>query len=216
MQLKRLMVQHTMRPTCPACLRPQTACICHLIAIVHSDIEVLILQHPLEVTETKGTARLLHLCLPNSRLLTGEIFDTVNLSSPKQSILLYPITLEDHSLGIIAPPSLDLNSMNNLRNIRLIIIDGTWRKSRKILIKNSYLQTLPRLVLQDLPAGQYTIRKARKPHQLSTLEAACAALEQMEQMEHQTNGYKAKFQPITESFNAFNAFITLQMQLGAK
>jgi DTW domain-containing protein YfiP len=37
--------------------------------------EVLILQHPLEVHEAKGTARLLHLSLPHSRMVTGERSD---------------------------------------------------------------------------------------------------------------------------------------------
>ena len=196
-----------MRPTCPHCLRAQTGCICYLISKVQSDVEVLILQHPLEVLETKGTARLLHLCLPNSRLITGEVFeDTIlkNSLSTKDSILLYPTTTEDYSLGIAPPPELNAAVLNNLNNIRLIIIDGTWRKSRKILIKNPYLQTLPRLVLNDLPAGQYTVRKARKPYQLSTFEATCVALAQLE-------GDKDKFEPLSQSFTAFNALIALQM-----
>ena len=95
--------------------------------------------------------------------------------------------------------------MNHLNHIRLIIIDGTWRKSRKILIKNPYLQTLPRLVLQDLPAGQYTIRKARKPHQLATLEATCTALAQLEMD-------AKKFEPITLAFYEFNLCIGKQMK----
>jgi DTW domain-containing protein YfiP len=97
--LKKLMVQHSMRPTCHACLRPQTTCICHLIPSVYTDIEVLILQHPLEVFETKGTARLLHLSLSNSQILTGEIFDEALFISSKQSILLYPVTPEEHSIN---------------------------------------------------------------------------------------------------------------------
>jgi DTW domain-containing protein len=196
-----------MRPTCLTCLRAQTTCICHLISKIHSNVEVLILQHPLEILETKGTARLLHLCLPNSRLSTGEIFDATVFNSSKQSILLYPITLEDDSLGIAVSPELNPALLNHLNNIRLIIIDGTWRKSRKILIKNPYLQTLPRLILQDLPAGQYTIRKARKPHQLSTLEAACTALAQLERDVQ-------KFEPITQAFRGFNAFIAQQLKWG--
>jgi DTW domain-containing protein YfiP len=147
------------RQICPVCLRPKITCICHLVVSVHSDVEVLILQHPQEVFETKGTARLLHLSLSNSRILTGEIFDVADLLSPKDSFLLYPITPEDHSLGIVPPPELNTEKLVNLNNIRLIILDGTWRKSRKILCKNPYLQTLPRLVLKDLPQGQYTIRK---------------------------------------------------------
>ena len=171
-----------------------------------SDIEVLILQHPLEVAETKGTARLLHLSLPNSHLLISEVFDeNILLNTKKNTLLLYPTTPEDHSLGITAPPELDTTWLNNLNNIRLIIIDGTWRKSRKILCKNPYLQTLPRLILDDLPAGQYTIRKARKPHQLSTLEAASAALAQLE-------GDIIKYVPLNQSFSAFNALIAAQMK----
>ena len=193
-----------MRPNCAICLRPKITCICHLITKVDTGIEVLILQHSLEVTETKGTARLLHLCLPNSQLLMGEVFDETQLLSSKKSILLYPITPEDHSLGIAPPPELNTTDLTSLNNIRLIIIDGTWRKSRKILCKNPYLQTLPRLKLADLPAGQYTIRKARKPHQLSTLEASCAALAQLEANTH-------KFEPMTQAFIGFNAFIAQQI-----
>ena len=197
-----------MRPNCASCLRPEITCICHLVSTVYTDVEVLILQHPMEVLETKGIARLLHLCLPNSRLIMGEVFeDTIlkNSLSTKDSILLYPTTTEDYSLGIAPSPELNAAVLYNLNNIRLIIIDGTWRKSRKLLIKNPYLQTLSRLVLQDLPAGQYTIRKVRKPHQLSTLEATCTALAQLE-MNAQ------KFEPITQAFYEFNLFIVKQMK----
>lgn len=194
-----------MRLTCPSCLRPQIACICHLISKVHSDVEVLILQHPLEVLESKGTARLLHLSLPNSKLFIGEVFDENFLFNTKNTLLLYPTTPEDHSLGISTPPPLDPIYLNDLKNIRLIIIDGTWRKSRKILCKNPYLQTLPRLVLNDLQVGKYTIRKARKPHQLSTLEAASAALAQLEKD-------ATKFAPLSQSFLAFNTLLTTQMK----
>jgi DTW domain-containing protein YfiP len=202
-----------MRPTCPNCLRPKAGCICHLISKVHSDAEVLILQHPLEVAETKGTARLLHLCLPNSRILVGEIFENAvfndELFLSKKSILLYPTTAEDHSLGITPPPVLETIILNDLKDIRLIIIDGTWRKSRKILCKNPYLQTLPRLVLQDLPLGQYTIRKARKPHQLSTLEATSAALMQLDQAAQRDS---AKYAPLMQAFMAFNTLVGSQMR----
>lgn len=175
--------------------------------MVHTDIEVLILQHPLEVLEAKGTARLLHLCLPNSQMLTGEVFDenilNTSIHSLKTTLLLYPTTPEDHSLGISQPPELNQVWLSDLdlKKLRLIIIDGTWRKSRKILCKNPYLQTLPRLMLNDLPAGQYTIRKARKPHQLSTMEATTLALAQLE-------NNSAKFSPLNQAFLAFNAMLS--------
>jgi DTW domain-containing protein YfiP len=61
------------------------------------------------------------------------------------------------------------------------------------------------LILDDLPAGQYTIRKARKPYQLSTMEAASAALAQME-------GNSAKYEPLNDAFFAFNAMLAKQMK----
>jgi len=138
-------------------------------------------------------------------MLAGETFNENALLARKNTVLLYPITTEDCSLEIAEPPPLVATWLNDLQNLRLIIIDGTWRKSRKILCKNPYLQTLPRLVLDDLPAGQYSIRKARKPHQLSTLEAATAALAQLE-----TDA--AKFAPLKQSFLAFNAMLAEHMK----
>ncbi|MES2945070.1 MAG: tRNA-uridine aminocarboxypropyltransferase, partial [Pseudomonadota bacterium] len=172
------------RPSCPSCLRPQSACICRWVRPVLSSVEVLILQHPLEVDEAKGSARLLHLCLPGSRMLTGEVFDpAILLARPledRQDILLYPDSPQDKSSGLLPPPVFDAVRLQKNAKIRLIVLDGTWRKSRKMLYLNPALQQMPRLSLQNLPASSYLIRKAHKPGQLSTLEAACAALAQLE------------------------------------
>lgn len=82
--------------------------------------------------------------------------------------------------------------------LRLIVLDGTWRKSRKILYLNPLLQQLPRLSLRDMPASHYRIRRAQAPDQLSTLEATCAALAQLE-------GDAEKFQPLLAAFDGFVA-----------
>jgi DTW domain-containing protein YfiP len=92
------------RLACTICLRPQSACICRWVTPVEHPVEVLILQHPLEVDNPKGTARLLHLSLPGSRLVTGEVFDDLPAlladppgtggapGSAKLNLLLYPDT----------------------------------------------------------------------------------------------------------------------------
>ncbi|RZJ12631.1 MAG: DTW domain-containing protein, partial [Haliea sp.] len=63
------------RPVCATCARPARGCICAWVRRTPHPVEVLILQHPLEANEAKGSARLLHLSLPHSRLLVGEVFD---------------------------------------------------------------------------------------------------------------------------------------------
>ena len=181
----------TKRLACATCLRPQSACICQWITPVTHAVEVLVLQHPLEVDNAKGSARLLHLSLPHSRLVTGEVFDLPALltapikpqaaaSSPKHAILLYPDTPQDKALGLPAPPMLAPALLHDPSRLRLIVLDGTWRKSRKMLYRNPLLQQLPRLSLRDMPAWHYLIRKAHRPDQLSTLEATCGALAQLD------------------------------------
>ena len=81
-----------------------------------------------------------------------------------------------------------------------MVLDGTWRKSRKMLFCNPLLQQLPRLPLPDLPAPRYRIRRAHAPHQLSTLEATCAALAHVEENAN-------RYAPV---LNALEVFMTRQ------
>jgi DTW domain-containing protein YfiP len=194
------------RAICPNCLRPQSSCICKWVAPVASLVEVLILQHPLEVSNAKGSARLLHLCLPNSHMATGEVFDASVLEpTSRHDILLYPDTRQDVALGLPTPPPLPVELIDPAQ-IRLIVLDATWRKSRKMLYLNPPLHRLPRLSLQGLPASIYRIRKAHSLDQLSTLEATCAALAQFE-------GHAGNYQPLLA---AFNGFVAQQVALAAQ
>lgn len=176
------------------------------------------LQHPLEVTQTKGSARLLHLSLPHSRLVTGEVFDEAELQAllsapldaagtpaPAHTLLLYPDTPQDQARGLPAPPPLAAGALRESAQLRLIVLDGTWRKSHKMLYHNPLLQQLPRLALRDQPASHYLIRKAHRPDQLSTLEATCLALMQLE-------GDVLSFAPLLA---AFDGFVAQQIHLRA-
>ena len=69
------------RAQCATCLRPQSTCICRWITPTAHAVEVLILQHPREVARAKGTARLLHLSLPRSRMVVGEQFAPAELQA---------------------------------------------------------------------------------------------------------------------------------------
>lgn len=187
------------RPTCLQCLRPQSACICQWVVPTPHTTEVLILQHPLEVHHAKNTARLLHLSLPGSRLLVGETFGESDLretmAQPKYTVLLYPPDVYE---GHRVPAPLEAARLTTPGEVRMIVLDGTWRKSRKMLHLSPLLQGLPRLSLADVPPSGYAIRKAHKPGQLSTLEATCEALAQLE-------GNAERFQPLLAAFDGFVA-----------
>jgi DTW domain-containing protein YfiP len=203
------------RLQCRRCLRPQNSCICQWIRPTSHTTEILILQHPMEVHQAKGSARLLHLSLPHSRLVVGESFDDGALRAllfepfppeendvtddrPVRPLLLYPIedaaTDNSHSLQ---PHDSITDAADSVRH-RLVVLDGTWRKSRKMLHLNPLLQQLPRLALQNSPASNYRIRKAHRPDQLSTYEATCHALTELE-------GDAEKYRPLLQAFEGFVA-----------
>ena len=179
------------------------------------------MQHPAEVKHIKGSARLLHLCLPRSAILVGERFDDElqqRLAQDKKAtILLYP----DSSLTDLVENSAESSNLNSCsRNasnaskvlttlpsseaIRLIVIDASWRQSRQMLAQNPILQSLPRYALRDVPASRYQIRRAHAPDQLSTLEACAYALMQLENETVQC----------TRLLDAFDRLNQLQMGFG--
>ncbi len=198
----RITMGHTpvsKRRLCPHCARPLSSCICRWVTPLAQPTAVLILQHPLEVQHAKNSAGLLHRCLTHSRLLVGERFDAQTLQAvlqePKYTVLLYPPT--DYA-GHAAPAALDAVQLADPSAVRLVVLDATWRKSRKMLHLSPLLQGLPRLTLHDTPASLYGIRKAHQPGQLSTLEATCAALAQLQ-------GGAMVYAPLLQAFQGFVA-----------
>ena len=205
------------RITCGRCVRPQSACICRWITPTVHWLEVVVLQHPLEQHCAKGSAQLLHLSLSRSRMVTGEVFAEGDLRAllrdpfapgaaaddAKHPILLYPQNPADKP----AASPLSTEFFRDPSRLRLIVIDGTWRKSRKMLHCNPLLQQLPRFSLHDVPTSRYPIRKAHRVDQLSTLEATCLALTQLE-------GNAARFAPLLNAFNGFVAQQVVQREAG--
>jgi DTW domain-containing protein YfiP len=111
---------------------------------------------------------------------------------------LYPDAAEAGPPVAPPPPALDPALLRDPSALRLVVLDGTWRKSRKMLYLNPLLQGLPRVALQGMPASHYRIRKAHAPDQLSTLEAAAYALMRLD-------GGEARFAPLLDAFDGFVA-----------
>lgn len=158
----------TTRHYCASCRRPCRTCLCKLVLTVPTATELIIWQHPAECDHPKGSGRLLHLCLPNSRLVVGEKMSAQSLEIEAEHCgLLYPV-------GAEAPAPARPAQMR-----QLLLLDATWRKSRRMLYVNPWLQQLPRVVLVGRSSA-YRIRKAEKNDQLSTFEAALAGLQMLE------------------------------------
>lgn len=186
------LLSHPQRPLCAVCRRPSRACICRWIVPTANQTDVLLLQHPLETGNAKNSLRLLERSLARSTVVIGEAFPPEALQQlleGPQPVLLYPDTP-----GMPATaPALDAG-----QPLRLVVLDATWRKSRKMLALNPALRALPRLALQSPPPSRYLVRKAHRPGQLSTLEAVCHALAQLE-------GKQDRYLPLLAAFDGFVA-----------
>jgi len=103
-----------------------------------------------------------------------------------RSALLYPAETD------VAGPVAQCGAIT-----QLVVLDGTWRKSLKMLHANPLLHGLPRWTLAAPPPGRYgALRKARLASQLSTLEATCAALCALE-------ADAARYAPLLDAFDRF-------------
>jgi DTW domain-containing protein YfiP len=180
--------------SCEQCQRPQGNCLCAWITPTTNRVPVLLLQHPLEVAQAKGSARLLRLSLGACQLVVGESFAPALLQAwlGDGAALLYPAAPG-------APPAPRSTAGAAPAPTRLVVLDGTWRKTLKMLHHNPLLQTLPRCPFPGgaaLPPSRYGIRKAQQPWHRSTLEATCLALGGLE-------GRPAHYAPLLQAFDGW-------------
>ena len=180
------------RARCERCGLPASTCVCALVTRVDNAVDVLVLQHPDEAHEAKGSTRLLSLSLARCRVVVGEVFEPATLlglldGDVSGNALLYPA---DTVAGTQETPVA-------ARPRRLVVLDGTWRKSLRMLRANALLQSLPRWSIAPSGPTRYAaLRKARLPSQLSTLEASCAALAQIEDA-------PTRYAPLLAAFERF-------------
>ena len=188
---------------CSQCGKARKACICDNIVALDSQVELIILQHPTEEHRPMGTARILSLSLVNSRLLVGEDFrehGELNqlLAEPDvEHFVLYPSDVSLSAVDVALPIE---------KKIRIILLDGTWKKAFKMWQLNTQLHHLPCLHLPVDLKGNYRIRKAPNENALSTVEAGFYVLSMMQP--------EKDFSPLLDAFEAMIDYQIQQMPAG--
>lgn len=137
------------------------------------------LQHPEETANSKGSAIIAELGLQQYQRWIGENFsefeplDKLLKQEAGKIALLYPaessLLLDDHWR---AGQGRDITT--------LLVIDGTWRKARKIWEINPRLHELPTIRLAADKKSAYRIRKAPQEGYLSTVECIVEGLRLLE------------------------------------
>lgn len=180
------------RELCPNCQYIKQNCVCEHIRKVEHEITLHIIQHPSEVKNAKNTVKLLTLVSNNTQVHIGEIESDFNelqnlyKKQPKLFGLLFP--------------SEKATAISNQKNYvkHLILIDGTWKKAKKILHLNPWLMDIPHYTFAEHITTEYQIRSSSVKGSLSTIEAAAYSLNQFEDCEigpflSALNGLKLSF-----------------------
>ena len=183
------------RVYCAACQLPQTACLCAYVRPQPCPMPVIIYQHPLEAKHAKSTVPLLRLGL---QAADPSALNSSGLSSSKKAQPSLTITVAEQ---LPSPPplasgdwwllypdaqALDLDAQQgeNLLQAKkdiggLIVLDGTWRKTRLLLHLNPWLSDLPKLTFSEAAGSLYAIRKGPGGQALSTLESVSHVLNRL-------------------------------------
>lgn len=160
---------------CPRCLLLSDYCLCELVGVAaESCPQILIVRHHWEAFKSTGTARLASLALSNLRIvdMAAENPQPVRdeLRALDDAWLLYPDG-GDPAARRATPPK------------TLVVLDGTWRQTRKMLRRLPELSRFPRFSLKPALANvaeRDRLREAPRPGARSTLESIADALSELQ------------------------------------
>jgi DTW domain-containing protein YfiP len=185
-----------MRATCRRCQRPEHFCVCARLPALTSRTRVVILRHPREARLAICSAWLCHLALEGSELITGVRFDdhprVRELCDAPGTALLYP-----------GPGATPAGAPGTVPPATLLVIDGTWPQSEKMLRANPRVAALPRLSnVAAAPSGYAGLRAEPAEGHLATIDAVAEALGALE-------GDAARYAPMRR---AFRRSVELQLE----
>lgn len=152
---------------CPRCYLKTAGCLCDTLLPLPTRIEIVVIRHITERHVMSNTGRLACLLLPQCRIVDyggGEAFDDEWLKQDG-TYLLYPGRHET-----LHGPSVK----------RLVVLDATFRRARRMYKRIDALRSLPELSLKETQAPPARLRQPTCPDGMSTIEAIAAALGMLE------------------------------------
>ena len=174
------------RDTCWQCYRIRALCWCAGIQAFEIEPMIALLVHPKEFQRTVGTARVVKLSIQNCRTWTGygSDFDANSeITSLVEDPAYFPIVLYP------GPTSLNLSDATHQeiseaipkdRKLVIFVIDGTWANAKRMIRLSKLLSGLPKISFNIQKTSQYQFRKQPKSYCLSTVEAVCELIENLE------------------------------------
>lgn len=162
---------------------------------IDNPLAVYVLQHPDETDHARGSAIIAQLCLQHYECWVGEDFSRhaglqqLIMQHRDTTMLVYP---SQHA-WLLAETDVTEQTLPFIPD-RLIFIDASWRKAKKICHATPLLQTLACIKLAPAQGSRYRIRKVPGEGYLSTIEAIAHSLAWLE-------NDRKKYQPLRNIFD---------------
>jgi len=155
------------RGRCAGCwLRPHL-CVCQVAPRHESAVRLVVVRHFSEARKSANSARLLPLVIANTEFreygIQNAPFSPEGLDAPGTFLLFPPVE------GA-APTDADMALVPGLVRT-LVVPDGTWAQSRRIVRRAPGLRSLPRLSFPERQAVGPRVLTPPAPWAVSTLEA---------------------------------------------
>jgi DTW domain-containing protein YfiP len=158
-----------LRGRCPRCWIRTDYCICAEITEVRTRTEIAIVRHQWEARKTTGTARIAELALERGHCLPfGCAPSALNqqLARLESVWVLYPDG-DPWPISATTPST-------------LIVLDGTWAQTRRMMRRLTSLHSVPCVALPPKPSHPLRLRMLVRGEGRSTLEAIADALALLE------------------------------------
>lgn len=158
-------------PRCPACALPLALCLCAEVQALSLRTRVLVFRHRREVHKPTNTARLVPLTLAQAQLhVVGLPEDRAHYAQIQQ-VQRLPLLLSPTPNSVLLTAELARSAP-----ITLVVPDGNWRQTRKMVQGEPELRELLAVHLPPGTPRRFELRKHPEPDRLSTFEAIARAL----------------------------------------
>lgn len=167
---------HAKETFCYKCHRLEKNCLCHLIRPFATNVNFVILMHPMEAKKEKmGTGRITLAILKNSRMIMGvdftedsEVNELIN-NPDNHCMVMYPgeksINVSEHDITPLQ------NHLKNQKKLVVFLIDGTWPCAKKMMRLSKNIKALPRISFTANHKSIFEIKEQPADYCLSTLES---------------------------------------------
>lgn len=175
---------------CSGCALFEDKCVCSSLIHVESSVSVVLIRHCKEQHRGSNTARILHSSLPQSTMLD---YGCTNAHLPDLSHITWETSALVFPMFYNPDPNRPPTPVTDISTIRtLIILDGSWKQTSRMLKRMPELIQLPRLEIEPASPPLPRIRHPYFEGGMCTMEAGIQALKPFmtaEQTEQLTQNY---------------------------